>query len=376
MRHDLEVITATGGPWPWFFALIGAVLGTLIIKAILKGVAPRLKYITAKTSRQLDDTIATCLTATKSWFIFTWIFVPLLHAMSADTRVLAVGKALVVFATASQLGIWGLYAIQLWKNNYLKKKTGTNASTASAMGIITTVLQGTLIIALVLISLSNLGVNIGALLAGLGVGGIAVALAAQNILGDMFASLSIVLDKPFEVGDFITVGPQMGTVENIGIKTTRVRSLSGEELVFSNRDLLDSRIQNFKRMWKRRVALRFSVPHTTPLPIIRQIPSWISEIVKQQKDIELERSHLDALGSSSVEFEFVYWVQNPDFTAHMDIKQNILWSIQERLHSQKVRLALPGQSLYIESLPTEVQKSESEETSRQKKNLEGPLLDH
>lgn len=377
MMHDLQVVAAAGGPWPWVFAFIGAILGTLVIKAILKALSPRLTYITSKTTRQLDDILATCLMKTKSWVIFIWIFIPILHAMGADDRVLSFGKAVLVFATAFQIAIWGLFAIHRWKENYLKKKTGTNPSTVSAMGIITTVLQGTLIVALLLISLSNLGVNIGALLAGLGVGGIAVALAAQNILGDMFASLSIVLDKPFEVGDFITVGQQMGTVENIGIKTTRVRSLSGEELVFSNRDLLDSRIQNFKRMWKRRVPLRFSVPHTTPLPIVRQIPGWITEIVKQQKDIELERSHLDALGTSSVEFEFVYWVQNPDFNAHMDIKQNILWGIQEKLQSQNVRLALPGQSLYVESLPEAVEKTYAENNpSNQKKIPSGPALDH
>ena len=163
-----------------------------------------------------------------------------------------------------QVAIWGFYVIKNWRQIYLDQRVKKDPSSSAALGLLFTAVQVTFLIVLVLIGLSNLGVDITALLAGLGVGGIAVALAAQNILGDLLASLSIVLDKPFVVGDFIVAGSEKGTVEHIGIKTTRLRSLSGEELIFSNKDLLESRVQNFKRMWVRRVVQSFVVVYSTP----------------------------------------------------------------------------------------------------------------
>src|SRR5690606_19671212 len=143
------------------------------------------------------------------------------------------------------------------------------------LGLIYVTVRVLFVVVLILIGLSNMGVDVAALVAGLGIGGIAIALAAQNVLGDLLASLSIVLDKPFTIGDFIVAGSEMGTVENIGVKTTRIRSLSGEELVFSNKDLLESRVRNYKRMWQRRVEQKFSVVHATDVEKLAQIPVWV-----------------------------------------------------------------------------------------------------
>lgn len=200
---------------------------------------------------------------------------------------------------------------------------------------------------IVLLTLDNLGFDVTALVAGLGIGGVAVALAVQKILGDLFASLSIVLDKPFVIGDFIIVGEHLGTVEHIGLKTTRIRSLSGEQLIFSNSDLLGSRIRNFKRMYERRVVFTIGVVYQTPLEKLALIPSIIREIIESQKPVRFDRSHFKEYGAFSLNFETVYWVQNPDFNTYMDIHQAINLEIYRRFTREGIEFAYPTQTLFI-----------------------------
>jgi len=353
--HKLAAAFDLGSPWKWIAAVVVALALTFLIKYIFQKLKPRLLTLAKRTPGIYDDVFIEALSHTRRGILFIWLLVPLLHAMDADGRALRIADIIAMIASSFQVAIWGLYAIHRWKENYLAKKMGKDASAVSALGIISTVLQGTLIIALVLVCLSNLGVDIGALVAGLGIGGIAVALAAQNVLGDMFASLSIVLDKPFVVGDFITVGPQMGTVENIGIKTTRVRSLSGEELVFSNKDLLESRIQNFKRMWRRRVSIVLNVPYFTPSDKLAQIPAWMKEFVTQEPKLEFERCHLSRYAPYALEYETVYWVKDADFILHMDLQQKVLMNMLNKLKEEDVHVALPSQALYLEKLPQDLQ---------------------
>jgi len=205
---------------------------------------------------------------------------------------------------------------------------------------------------IVLMALENVGIDITALVAGLGVGGIAVALAVQNILGDLFASLSIVLDKPFVIGDFIIIGDYMGTVEHIGLKTTRIRSLSGEQLVFANNDLLQSRIRNFKRMYERRVVFNLGVVYQTPHEKLQKIPQIVREIIEQQHPVRFDRAHFKSFGDFSLNFEVVYWVQNPDYTVYMDIQQAINLEIYRRFAEEGIEFAYPTQSIFVEKLPT------------------------
>ncbi|MEM8513193.1 small-conductance mechanosensitive channel [Massilia sp. MP_M2] len=172
--------------------------------------------------------------------------------------------------------------------------------------------------------------------ASLGIGGIAIALAVQSILGDLFASLSIVLDKPFVVGDFIIVDTMLGTVEKIGLKTTRVRSLGGEQIVFSNNDRLKSRIQNLRRMASRRIVFGFGVSHRTPEPILRALPQ-----------VRFDRAHLSGLAAPSFNYEVVYCVDNTDYTIYMDIQQEIYLRIVALLQAQDVALALPVQTVQL-----------------------------
>jgi small-conductance mechanosensitive channel len=201
--------------------------------------------------------------------------------------------------------------------------------------------------AVVLLALDNLGVDITALVAGLGVGGVAVALAVQNILGDLFASLAIVLDKPFVLRDFIIVGDLLGTVEHIGLKTTRVRALSGEQLIFSNADLLSSRIRNFGRMFERRVVFQIGVTYQTPRGKLEAIPGIIRDAITAQDGTRFDRSHFAAYGDFSLNFESVYYVLSPDYNRYMDIQQAINLRIHERFEAEEIEFAYPTQTLFL-----------------------------
>ena len=201
----------------------------------------------------------------------------------------------------------------------------------------------------ILIALDNIGVNITTLIAGLGISGIAVALAVQNILGDLFASFSIVLDKPFVIGDFIIVDDYLGTVEHVGLKTTKIRSLSGEQLVFSNADLLKSRIRNYKRMNERRDVFTIGVLYQTPHEILSQIPKMICKIIENQAQVRFDRAHFKEYGDYSLKFEVVYWIQNPDYNVYMDTQQSINLDIFKHFKEAGVEFAYPTQTLLLQS---------------------------
>lgn len=200
---------------------------------------------------------------------------------------------------------------------------------------------------ILLLALQNLGVNVTSLIAGLGIGGIAVALALQSILGDLFASLTIALDKPFVLGDFIVVGTEMGTVEHIGLKTTRVRSLSGEQLVFGNADLLASRIRNYKRMSERRVAFGFGVVYHTPPQTLESINAIVRRAIESQSNVRFDRCHFFRFGNSSLDFEAVYYINSPDYNAHMDAQQSVHLSIIRAFREQGIEFAFPSQTVYV-----------------------------
>jgi small-conductance mechanosensitive channel len=202
-------------------------------------------------------------------------------------------------------------------------------------------------IAAVLILDNIPGVEITALVASLGIGGIAVALAVQNILSDLFASLSIVLDKPFVIGDFIIVDNCLGTVEHIGLKTTRLRSLSGEQLVFSNNDLLKSRVRNYKRMAERRVVFSVGVTYQTPLEKLERIPTLIRDTIEAQPAVRFDRAHFQGYGDFALNFEVVYYVLDPDYNRYMDIQQGINLGIYSSFAEEGIEFAYPTRTLYI-----------------------------
>jgi small-conductance mechanosensitive channel len=203
----------------------------------------------------------------------------------------------------------------------------------------------------VLMTLDNLGFNITTLMASLGIGGIAVALAVQNILGDIFSSISIALDKPFVIGDFIVVENFMGTVEYIGMKTTRLRSLGGEQIIFSNNELLKNRIRNYKRMQDRRITFEFGVAYETPYEKLSRIPDLVKEIVTSRDMARFDRAHFRSYGDSALQFEVVYYVLDPDYNKYMDIQQEINLALLQRLREWDVSFAYPTRTLYFANPP-------------------------
>ncbi len=202
-----------------------------------------------------------------------------------------------------------------------------------------------------LVTLDTLGIDVTALVAGLGVGGIAVALAVQNILGDLFASLALALDKPFVIGDFIVVGEFMGTVEHVGLKTTQVRSLSGEQVIVPNSDLLGSRLRNYKRMQERRVVLGFGVTYSTPPESLAAIPDLVRDIVTAEAGTRFERAHFSGFGASSLDFEAVYHVLSPDYGRYMDVQQAVNLALLRACAARGIDFAFPTQTIHLQRQP-------------------------
>ena len=200
----------------------------------------------------------------------------------------------------------------------------------------------------IFIVLSNAGVDITSLIAGLGIGGIAVALALQNILSDLFSSFAIHFDKPFLVGDFIIVGDKMGIVEKIGIKTTRIRALQGEEIVFANKELTDAQIHNFKKLRERRVVFTIGVVYETPRTLLQEVAPLLRSIVARQPMVRLDRAHFARFDASALTFEIVYYVLSDDYNTYMDVQQHINLDIVEAFAERNISMAYPTQTLYLQ----------------------------
>lgn len=246
-----------------------------------------------------------------------------------------------------QAGIWMVTAVSIWLDRKRKYSLAADRAAAGSLGIIGFVLNVVIWAMVLLLTLDNLGIDITALVAGLGIGGIAVALAVQNILGDLFASLSITLDRPFVIGDFLIVGDFMGSVEHIGIKSTRLRSLGGEQIVVANSDLLSSRVRNYGRMLERRVVFATSITYETAIEHIERLPQLIREIIEAQTDTRFDRSHFARHAAASLDFETVYYVLSPDYNRYMDIQQAINIRLHRSLQQLGVEFAYPTQKLFV-----------------------------
>ena len=193
----------------------------------------------------------------------------------------------------------------------------------------------------------NMGINVTSVVAGLGIGGVAVALAAQAVLGDAFSSFAIFLDKPFKVGDFIIVGDLLGTVEHVGFKTTRIRSLGGEQLIFSNSDLTSSRVRNYKRMETRRILFRIGVIYQTTTEKVKAIPAMIERIIRDHELSRFDRAHFQSYGDFALIFEIVYYVLSPDYNQYMAIQHDINICIKEEFEKAGIEFAYPTQQLFV-----------------------------
>jgi len=252
----------------------------------------------------------------------------------------------VTIAAFWQVGIWVSSAVSSWLDRKQQLALAHDRSAAGSFSIISFVARALIWALVLLLTLDNLGINITALVAGLGVGGIAVALALQNVLGDLFASLSITLDRPFVVGDAIAVDEFNGTVEQIGIKSVRLRSVNGEQIVVSNADLLKSRLRNFGRMRERRISFTVGVALDSMPDKLRKVPAALRAIVEAEKNTRFDRSHFARIGAGALEFETVYFVTTPDYGVYMNIQQNINLRTIELLDQEGLELAVPVQRVW------------------------------
>lgn len=332
----------------WLIALGVAVGASVLLYVIERLIIRRFRQLSKRTETKWDDLAAHVVGKTRSLFLFLVGAYSATSVLELPDSVFVIAQTVLLIALWLQAGIWGSSALMFWVGTQRSQQELDDPAGAMSMNVIGFVGRLVLWAVVLLLVLDNLGVDITALIAGLGVGGIAVALALQNILGDLFASLSIVLDKPFVIGDSIKVGELLGKVETIGIKTTRVRSLSGEQLVFSNADLLGSRIQNFGRLYERRIVFKIGVVYDTPKAKLEKIPSIIQEAVERHEHTRFDRSHFASYGDFSLNFESVYFVTVADYTAYMDAQQAINLELFDRFADEGIEFAYPTQTLLIE----------------------------
>ena len=330
----------------WLIAagvMTGVVVALWLVRRLLLG---RLDRLAKRTHTDFDDLVVDVIRRTSVLFrIFLALTAgSLVLALPAGTR--TVVRVVAVLALLVQTGIWGNGIVRFLTARYVARHStdGTSATTITALSYGARFL---LYVVLFLLALDNLGINITALVAGLGIGGIAVALAVQNILGDLFGALSIVLDKPFVVGDFIVVDTFSGTVEHIGLKTTRLRSIEGEQIVIANAELLRSRIRNYKRMYERRVVFLVSVTYDTPPDTVERIPGIIRDIVNAQAQVRIDRAHFKRFADSALEFETVYYMLIADYTAMMDTQQAIAIALMRRFREEGIEFAFPSRTVYV-----------------------------
>ena len=314
-----------------------------------------IKYLTVKniskkvasSETNLDNLFLNLFENIKKYYIASFaIYIGLLQIELATNVRSNIDKAFILI-TIFQIAQLASIVITFIINKRLQSKAEDNLELASTINLLSLAIKLVVYSILFLVALNNLGVDVTALIAGLGVGGIAVALALQNILTDLFSSLTIVLDKPFIVGDFIVINELSGTIENIGLKTTRLKSISGEQLIFGNTDLLKSRIKNYKRMSERRILQNIKVTYQTSLEQLEIIPGIVKTILESIEDVRFDRCHFLRFQDSSLEFELVYWVISPDYVKYADCAQIINLKIFQEFIKNKIDFAHPTQTLFL-----------------------------
>jgi small-conductance mechanosensitive channel len=328
---------------------VAIALAVFLFLGLVRRVAVRrLATAAARTANTVDDLVADLARRIRLGFLLLaaiWIGSLALALPPGTAR--ALGTAITV-AVLIQAGLLGNGLIDHWIGRRMQRELEVDAgaaTTVNALGYVGRVALWAIVLLLVLDNIP--GVEVGTLVASLGIGGIAIALAVQNILGDLFASLSIALDKPFVIGDFIIVGDLPGTVEKVGLKTTRVRSLHGEQIIFSNSDLLNSRIRNFKRMVERRIVFSVGVTYQTPSHQLQAIPEMIRQAIEARDPVRFDRCHFKTFGDSAIVFEAVYNVLSPDHNQYMDIQQAINLDLVRRFEAEGIEFAYPTRTVHL-----------------------------
>ncbi|MFW5888212.1 MAG: mechanosensitive ion channel family protein, partial [Patescibacteria group bacterium] len=353
MEEILQLSFIGNTVWEW---LIGAgVFGVvLLVLYVFKWlILYRLHKLAEKTNTDVDDLIIESIKVVHwpfyilaSFFIgIKFISVPeIIYKISYYALLIAI----VYYAVRSleKFIDWSINKITKTEQEDLEEgKEGEVPEQAGIVKLMATLAKVALWAGAIALLLANMGYDITSLVAGLGIGGIAIALAVQNLLGDLFSSLSIYLDKPFRPGDFINVGSNYGTVKHVGIKTTRIETLQGEELIVSNSQLTSSEVKNFGVMEYRRIPFTVGVVYGTEKEKLKKIPDMIKEVINREQNIEVERVHFKSFGDYSLVFEAVYYVQTADYIEYMDIQERINLGIVEKFEQEKIEMAFPTQTV-------------------------------
>ncbi|MCA9429975.1 MAG: mechanosensitive ion channel family protein, partial [Candidatus Omnitrophica bacterium] len=340
---------------------VGGLLRSGILFAFVLGIASFLQRIlrrtvfrhlcdnAASTETSIDDILLAVVRQTHRTIVVVLALYAALRSLPLSESMAGWLDSIAIIAIVFQVATWGSVAFQDFIERTKRRRVQEDPSSVSAFGLMGFFGRVAIWTVALLITLDNLGFEITALVAGLGVGGIAIAFALQSILGDIFCSIAILLDKPFVVGDFIIVQDMLGSVENIGIKTTRLRSLSGEQIVFSNADLLSSRIRNFKRMYERRVLFSFGVVYETDLDNVEAIPGIVREIIESIDKTRFDRAHFKEYGDFALNYEVVYYVLDADYNVYMDIQQEINIRLFREFKERDIHFAYPTRELIVRS---------------------------
>jgi small-conductance mechanosensitive channel len=336
----------TSAQWLWAVGIFLAVI--LALWPLRRFILNRLNKFAIKTDTAYDNLAIGVLRKTKLVFVF-------LVATWAGSQVLSMSALLslvmdktAIIAAVLQIGIWANAALMGWLQ-IVRESKAKDGDTLTWLGGLEWTGKFVIWVAVLLAGLENLDVDVTGLVTGLGIGGIAVALAAQNILGDLFSAFSIYIDQPFVIGDYLKIGDQMGTVESIGMKTTRLRSLTGEQLIFGNSDLISSRIQNLGRLNERRASFTVGVTYDTPKEKVERIPGMIQQILEGQEDVRFDRSHFKEFGDSALIVDTVYFVLVPAFARKMEIQEAVNLELMQWFETEGIEFAFPSQTIYLKS---------------------------
>ncbi|MBU2530551.1 MAG: mechanosensitive ion channel family protein, partial [Elusimicrobia bacterium] len=315
---------------------------------LLRGIVfHRLKIFALKTKTDLDDFFVNLLSKIKApeyQLISLYVAIHNLKTNPLFSKILTYTVLIVVTYRVTDIAI---HIMTYWFNKLLNKKGMDDSSSLTLVTSLEIVLKVILWSTALAFVLSNMGINVSAVITGLGIGGIAIALASQNILGDLFNFFVILLDKPFNIGDFIISDDTLGCIEHIGLKSTKIRSLSGELIVLSNTKLLSAKISNYNSMEKRRVVFKVGVIYQTTLDQLKKIPGMIKTIIEKTDDVIFDRGNLSEFANSSIDFEFVYYIQSGDYNVHMKQKEAIFLNIVEQFKKEGLEFAYPTQTLFI-----------------------------
>lgn len=324
----------------WTQAVLTFVLWFTVLPLARAFVARRLKKRTSDHPVALLQLLRTLIAETTRLFMIVLATYLALRWLDIPPRLEKTLATVMLVILWWQVALWLTRAVR-HSIDIRRSHAGTGADGAASLNILRFVGVMVVWIVAILMLLTNLGVKIGPLVAGLGIGGVAIALAVQNVLGDLFASLSIALDKPFRVGDFLVIGEEKGTVEQIGIKSTRLRSLSGEQIVLSNGDLLKSRVRNYGLLYERRASFTVGIVYETPVGDVREVPALIEAAIRAQPKTRFDRSHFAGFGEYALKFEAVYFVLDAEYNTYMNIQQAINLRVMEEFSRRGINFAYP-----------------------------------